>query len=96
MAKQPFQKMSDEDYIVSFCDITGASVEEAGMYLEMSGFDLDKAVSLYFDNGIQPREAVEAPPNAIPDPVDEMEEEEESASRVGRIYNSQGREKSLL
>ena len=60
MAKQPFQKMSDEDYIVSFCDITGASVEEAGMYLEMSGFDLDKAISLYFDNGIQPRNPLRA------------------------------------
>ena len=87
--------MVDEDVIASFCDITGASVEEAGMYLEMGGFDLSKAVSLYFDNGIPPRESTDTRSTVIPDPIDAMEEEDPS-SRFGRIYNSQGRRDYLL
>lgn len=35
----------------NFVAITGASMQEARMYLEMAGGDLDTAIAIFFDGG---------------------------------------------
>ena len=87
------QLMEDniDTLLQAFCDITGANLEEGRMYLEMSGSDLNRAVSLYYDNAAP--QANDTVNNAPPSSEDEyeMEEDGREEANIGRIYNSQGR-----
>ena len=75
--------------IALFCSITGADVDQANQFLEISNGNLDQAVSLYLDNNPT------APSGNKNDIIDITEEQDDSLSietdgKVSRIYNSQG------
>lgn len=42
--------MDDSVFIVNFCGITGSTTDIALSYMEMTGGNLDAAISLFFDN----------------------------------------------
>ena len=75
----------------TFCGITGANLDEGQMYLEMSGYDLNRAVSLYYDNSAPPANDEVYDIASSSESESEMEEDRREEATVGRIYSSQGR-----
>ena len=75
----------------TFCDITGVNPDEGQMYLEMSGYDLNRAVSLYYDNSAPPVNEDVYDIASSSESGSEMEEDRREEATVGRIYSSQGR-----
>ena len=80
-----------EELILRFCEIVGCDPEQAAMYMDMSGGNLDLAVSLYLDNS--------APENGHSDSVQDISNEVEELTDsdveetgdIRRVYDSQGR-----
>lgn len=82
---------SIDTLLPAFCGITGANLEEGKMFLEMSGADLNRAVSLYYDNSASQAEDVVHDLVSSSEEESEMEEENRIESEVRRIYSSQGK-----
>ena len=80
-----------EEFVLQFCEIVGCDPEKAVMYLDMSGGNLDTAVSLYLDNNTPGNDNI----NNIQDLSHDVEElsdaDVEESGDLRRIYNSQGR-----
>lgn len=80
-----------EEFVLQFCEIVGCDPEQAVMYLDMSGGNLDTAVSLYLDNNTPGNDNI----NNIQDLSHDVEElsdaDVEESGDLRRIYNSQGK-----
>ncbi|AEO56603.1 hypothetical protein MYCTH_2301702 [Thermothelomyces thermophilus ATCC 42464] len=65
--------MADHDTLISnFCELTGASTEQATEYLSGSRWDIDSAVTAYYtdlEEGEQARTSTAAAPAAAPEPA---------------------------
>jgi hypothetical protein len=44
----------ESDVVAQFCDITGSNPELATQYLQLTDFNIEQAMQLYFDNGGAP------------------------------------------
>ena len=80
-----------EEFVLQFCEIVGCDPEQAVMYWDMSGGNLDTAVSLYLDNNTPGNDNI----NNIQDLSHDVEElsdaDVEESGDLRRIYNSQGK-----
>lgn len=80
-----------EELVLQFCEIVGCDPEQAVMYLDMSGGNIDTAVSLYLDNNTPDNDNI----NNIQDLSHDVEElsdaDVEESGDLRRIYNSQGK-----
>lgn len=67
--------MDREEKVASFCDITGASPEQAAFFLEGCNWDLDNAVSSFLD---EDSHGQSGPSDNVTAPRDKVEEVEEA------------------
>lgn len=75
--------MDDSEFIVNFCGITGSTTDIALSYMEMTGGNLNAAISLFFDNNgeinIVHNKKMEVESS---DSYDDVEESNDSYKRV--------------
>lgn len=82
--------MFNSELLSNFCQITGASIETATSFLEMSAGNLDVAISLFFDNPDGMNALQEAPIMENNDNVQDDDLELITEGEYNRILESQG------
>ena len=82
--------MSYSDNIASFCQITGASIDDASAFMEMAAGDLSTAISLYFDNSGSANGTSITDMEESNDIIEEDDIEEVTEGEYNRILESQG------